>query len=49
MMQTLSYFENENTNKLSEINKCFVDACNIVEQIKKLKDTIEKENNQSNR
>ena len=45
MMQTLSYFENENTNKLSEINKCFVDACNIVEQIKKLKDTIEKENN----
>ena len=49
MMQTLSYFENENTNKLSEINKCFVDACNIVEQIKKLKDTIERENNQSNK
>ena len=47
MMQTLNYFENENTNKLSEINKCFVDACNIVEQIKKLKDTIERENNQS--
>ena len=49
MMQTLSYFENENTNKLSEINKCFVDACNIVEQIKKLKDTIERENNQPNK
>ncbi|WP_418829833.1 hypothetical protein [Phocaeicola sp.] len=45
MIQTLSYFENESTNKLSEINKCFVDACNIVEQIKNVKDAIE--NNQS--
>ena len=47
MMQTLSYFENENTNKLSDINKCFEDACYIVEQIKNLKNTIESENNQS--
>ncbi|MBO8455156.1 MAG: hypothetical protein IAC08_01965 [Bacteroidetes bacterium] len=45
MIQTLSYFEGESTNKLSEINKCFVDACNIMEQIKHVKDTIE--NNQS--
>ena len=47
MVQTVSYFENENTRKLSEINQCFVDACNIVEQIKNLKNTIESENNQS--
>lgn len=47
MMQILSYFEKENTNKLSDINKCFEDACNIVEQIKNLKNTIESENNQS--
>lgn len=47
MVQTVSYFENENTRKLSEINQCFVDACNIVEQIKNLKNAIESENNQS--
>ena len=47
MVQTVSYFENENTKKLSEINQCFVDACNIVEQIKNLKNAIESENNQS--
>ena len=45
MIQTLGYFKEENTKKLSEINKCLADACNIVEQIKNLKDTIE--NNQS--
>lgn len=47
MVQTVSYFENENTKKLSEINQCFVDACTIVEQIKNLKNAIESENNQS--
>ena len=47
MVQTVSYFENENTKKLSDINQCFVDACNIVEQIKNLKNAIESENNQS--
>ena len=47
MVQIVSYFENENTKKLSEINQCFVDACNIVEQIKNLKNAIESENNQS--
>lgn len=47
MMKTLGYFENENTNRLSDINKYFIEACNIVEQIKKLKDNIENENNQS--
>ena len=47
MVQTVSYIENENTKKLSEFNQCFVDACNIVEQIKNLKNTIESENNQS--
>lgn len=38
MIQTLSYFENESTKKLNEINKCFVEACNIVEQIKNVED-----------
>lgn len=47
MVQTVNYFENENTKKLSEINQCFVDACTIVEQIKNLKNAIESENNQS--
>lgn len=45
MVQTLGYFEEENAKKLNEINKCFADACNIVEQIKSVKDSIE--NNQS--
>ena len=45
MIQTLGYFEEENAKKLNEINKCFADACNIVEQIKRVKDSIE--NNQS--
>lgn len=45
MIQTLSYFENESTNKLNEINKCFVEACNIVEQIKNVED--KSRNNQS--
>ena len=45
MIQTLSYFENESANKLNEINKCFVDACSVVEQIKKVED--KSENNQS--
>lgn len=45
MIQTLGYFEKENTKRLSEINKYFVDACNIVGQIKNMKDAIE--NNQS--
>ena len=43
--QTLSYFENESTKKLNEINKCFVEACNIVEQIKNMED--KSRNNQS--
>lgn len=43
--QTLSYFENESVNKLNEINKCFVDACSVVEQIKNVED--KSENNQS--
>lgn len=45
MIQTLGYFKEESTEKLNEINKCLADACNIVEQIKNVKDTIE--NNQS--
>lgn len=45
IIQTLGYFEKENTKKLNEINKCVVDAYNIVGQIKNMKDTIE--NNQS--
>lgn len=45
MVQTLSYFENESTKKLNEINKCFVEACNIVEQIKNVED--KSRNNQS--
>ena len=45
MIQTLSYFENESTKKLNEINKCFVEACNIVEQIKNVED--KSRNNQS--
>lgn len=45
MIQTLSYFENESTKKLNEINKCFVEACNIVKQIKNLED--KSRNNQS--
>lgn len=45
MIQTLGYFEEENTKKLNEINKCVVDAYNIVGQIRDMKDTIE--NNQS--
>lgn len=45
MIQTLSYFENESAKKLNEINKCFVEACNIVEQIKNLED--KSRNNQS--
>ena len=45
MIQTLSYFENESTKKLNEINKCFVEACDIVEQIKNVEDTSR--NNQS--
>ena len=43
--QTLSYFENESVNKLNEIDKCFVDACSVVEQIKNVED--KSENNQS--
>ena len=45
MIQTLGYFEKENTKKLNEINQYVVDAYNIVGQIKNMKDTIE--NNQS--
>ena len=45
MIQTLSYFENESTKKLNEINKCSVEACNIVEQIKNMED--KSRNNQS--
>ena len=47
MVQTFSLIDSEKTNKLNDINKCFEDACNIVEQIKNLKNTIESENNQS--
>ena len=30
MIQTLGYFKEENTKKLSEINKCLADACKIL-------------------
>lgn len=45
MIQTLSYFEKESTKKLNEINKCFVEAFNIVEQIRNVED--KSRNNQS--
>lgn len=48
MLQTLNYFESENANKINEINKCYVDACTFVEQIKEFKSSIENDNKQSN-
>ena len=47
MIQTFSLIDNEKTNKLNDINKCFEDACAIVEQIRILKDNIKSEKDQS--
>lgn len=47
MIQTLSLIDSEKTNKLNDINKCFEDACAIVEQIRELKDNIISEKDQS--
>ena len=47
MIQTFSLIDNEKTNKLNDINKCFEDACAIVEQIRELKDDIRSEKDQS--
>ena len=47
MVQTFSLIDSEKTNKLNDINKCFEDACAIVEQIRELKDSIRNENGQS--
>jgi hypothetical protein len=47
MVQTFSLIDSEKTNKLNDINKCFEDACAIVEQIRELKDNIRNENGQS--
>ena len=47
MVQTFSLIDSEKTNKLNDINKCFEDACAIVEQIRELKDNIISEKYQS--
>lgn len=47
MVQTFNLIETEKTNKINEINKCFAEACAIVEQIRELKDSIKGENEQS--
>ena len=46
MVHTFRLIDDERTNKLNEINKCFAEACSIVEQIRNLKDTIESESKQ---
>lgn len=46
MVHTFRLIDDERINKLNEINKCFAEACSIVEQIRNLKDTIESESKQ---
>lgn len=47
MVQTFKLIETEKTNKINDINKCFAEACTIVDQIRELKESIKGDNEQA--
>lgn len=47
MVQTFKLIETEKTNKINDINKCFAEACAIVDQIRELKESIKGDNEQA--
>lgn len=47
MVQTFKLIETEKTNKINDINKCFAEACTIVNQIRELKESIKGDNEQA--
>ena len=47
MLKTIGLIEQEKTNKINEVDKCLIDAYALMNEVKKMKDGLESENNEN--